>query len=78
LAKIMGRVAEISIFFPEARFTFCAHVAEPDPARDSVRHPLQGTLIEIYRNWRPATRRQLDTATSLFHGMFFSSDIAQV
>ena len=40
--------------------------------RDSVKAP-QEALIEIYRKLRPGDPPTLDTATSLFHGMFFDS-----
>ncbi len=42
---------------------------------DSVKTP-QEALIEIYRKLRPGDPPTLDTATALFHGMFF--DPAQV
>src|SRR6202035_4134228 len=38
--------------------------------RDSVRKP-EEALIEIYRKLRPGDPPTLDTATALFHGMFF-------
>ena len=38
--------------------------------RDSVKTP-QEALIEIYRKLRPGDPPTLDTATALFHGMFF-------
>jgi DNA-directed RNA polymerase subunit beta len=40
--------------------------------RDSVKTP-QEALIEIYRKLRPGDPPTLDTATALFHGMFFDS-----
>src|SRR5438309_3447929 len=40
--------------------------------RDSVKAP-QEALIEIYRNLRPGDPPTLDTATALFHGMFFDA-----
>jgi len=38
--------------------------------RDSVKNPHEA-LIEIYRKLRPGDPPTLDTATALFHGMFF-------
>ena len=38
--------------------------------RDAVKTP-QEALIEIYRKLRPGDPPTLDTATALFHGMFF-------
>src|SRR5213595_2843657 len=40
--------------------------------RDSVKTP-QEALIEIYRKLRPGDPPTLDTATALFHGMFFDA-----
>ncbi|MGA2000386.1 MAG: DNA-directed RNA polymerase subunit beta [Terriglobales bacterium] len=61
-------VAEISVFFPERDDV--GMVVSQTLRRDSVKTP-QEALIEIYRKLRPGDPPTLDTATSLFHGMFF-------
>jgi DNA-directed RNA polymerase subunit beta len=69
LSKFMDAgVAEISVFFPERDDV--GMVISQTLRRDSVKTP-QEALIEIYRKLRPGDPPTLDTATSLFHGMFF-------
>src|SRR5438874_599286 len=69
LSKIMeAGVAEIQIFMPERDDV--GTVISSTLRRDSVKTP-QEALIEIYRKLRPGDPPTLDTATSLFHGMFF-------
>jgi len=71
LSKIMaaeGGVSEIHVFFPERDDV--GNVISATLRRDSVKTP-QEALIEIYRKLRPGDPPTLDTATSLFHGMFF-------
>src|SRR5512133_2285611 len=69
LAKIMDAgVAEIHVFFPERDDV--GTVISATLRRDSVKTP-QEALIEIYRKLRPGDPPTLDTATALFHGMFF-------
>ncbi len=69
LSKFMDAgVAEISVFFPERDDV--GMVVSQTLRRDSVKTP-QEALIEIYRKLRPGDPPTLDTATSLFHGMFF-------
>src|SRR4029077_17085900 len=71
LAKIMdGSVEEIHVFFPERDDV--GTVISATLRRDSVKTP-QEALIEIYRKLRPGDPPTLDTATALFHGMFFDS-----
>src|SRR5579885_1690994 len=70
LPKILDAagVVELSVFFPErddVGTVICQTLK-----RDSVKTP-QEALIEIYRKLRPGDPPTLDTATSLFHGMFF-------
>ena len=69
LSKMLeAGVAELHVFFPERDDvgTVISHTLR----RDSVKTP-QEALIEIYRKLRPGDPPTLDTATSLFHGMFF-------
>src|SRR5208283_3519143 len=63
-------VAEVHVFFPERDDV--GTVISATLRRDSVKTP-QEALIEIYRKLRPGDPPTLDTATSLFHGMFFDS-----
>jgi DNA-directed RNA polymerase subunit beta len=69
LSKIMDAgVEEVHVFFPERH-----DVGKGSSAtlrRDSVKTP-QEALIEIYRKLRQGDPPTLDTATALFHGMFF-------
>src|SRR5919109_1108053 len=71
LSKIMeAGVAEIQIFMPERDDV--GTVISSTLRGDSVKTP-QEALIEIYRKLRPGDPPTLDTATSLFHGMFFDA-----
>ena len=61
-------MVEINLFFPErddVGTVICQTLK-----RDAVKTP-QEALIEIYRKLRPGDPPTLDTATALFHGMFF-------
>ncbi|HSA94279.1 MAG TPA: DNA-directed RNA polymerase subunit beta [Terriglobales bacterium] len=69
LLKLMDAgVTELPVFFPERDEVgvMVSHTLR----KDSVKTP-QEALIEIYRKLRPGDPPTLDTATSLFHGMFF-------
>src|SRR5215510_3608822 len=69
LSKFMDAgIAEIHVFFPERDDV--GNVISATLRRDSVKTP-QEALIEIYRKLRPGDPPTLDTATALFHGMFF-------
>src|SRR5713101_2578522 len=71
LSKILDSgVGEIHLFFPERDDV--GNVISATLRRDSVKTP-QEALIEIYRKLRPGDPPTLDTATALFHGMFFDS-----
>src|SRR5690348_3648307 len=71
LAKIMDAgIEEIHVFFPERDDV--GNVISATLRRDSVKTP-QEALIEIYRKLRPGDPPTLDTATALFHGMFFDA-----
>jgi DNA-directed RNA polymerase subunit beta len=61
-------IPELQVFFPERDDV--GTVISATLRRDSVKTP-QEALIEIYRKLRPGDPPTLDTATSLFHGMFF-------
>src|SRR5947209_8780338 len=70
LSKILesNGVVELNVFFPERDDV--GTVISQTLRRDSVKTP-QEALIEIYRKLRPGDPPTLDTATALFHGMFF-------
>src|SRR2546427_2143838 len=70
LSKIVDAtgVVELNVFFPERDDV--GTVISQTLKRDSVKTP-QEALIEIYRKLRPGDPPTLDTATALFHGMFF-------
>ncbi len=69
LSKVLdSAVVELHIFFPERDDV--GTVVAQTLKRDSVKTP-QEALIEIYRKLRPGDPPTLDTATALFHGMFF-------
>src|SRR5258707_273756 len=69
VSKILeSGVVEINLFFPERDDV--GTVISQTLKRDSVKTP-QEALIEIYRKLRPGDPPTLDTATALFHGMFF-------
>src|SRR4030088_1173641 len=69
VSKILDSgVIEMSLFFPERDDV--GVVISQTLKRDSVKTP-QEALIEIYRKLRPGDPPTLDTATALFHGMFF-------
>ncbi|HWR35629.1 MAG TPA: DNA-directed RNA polymerase subunit beta [Clostridia bacterium] len=65
---IEAGISEIHVFFPERDDV--GTIISATLRRDSVKTP-QEALIEIYRKLRPGDPPTLDTATSLFHGMFF-------
>src|SRR5437764_11422486 len=69
VSKILdSNVIELHVFFPERDDV--GTVISSTLRRDSVTTP-QEALIEIYRKLRPGDPPTLDTATALFHGMFF-------
>src|SRR5213596_2960058 len=69
VAKILDSgVVEMALFFPERDDV--GTVISQTLKRDAVKTP-QEALIEIYRKLRPGDPPTLDTATALFHGMFF-------
>ncbi|MGH9378546.1 MAG: DNA-directed RNA polymerase subunit beta, partial [Terriglobia bacterium] len=61
-------IPEIEIFFPERDDT--GVVIGQTLKRDTLKTP-QEALIELYRKMRPGDPPTLETATSLFNGMFF-------
>jgi len=63
-------VTEFQVFFPER--DDLGPVLSNTLKRDSLHAP-QEALIEIYRKLRPGDPPTLETATSLFQGMFFDS-----
>src|SRR5512135_283637 len=69
LARILDAgIGEVQVFFPERDDV--GTVISSTLRKDSVTTP-QEALIEIYRKLRPGDPPTLDTATALFHGMFF-------
>jgi DNA-directed RNA polymerase subunit beta len=61
-------VTSFEVFFPERDDV--GNIITNTLRRDSVRKP-EEALIEIYRKLRPGDPPTLDTATTLFEGMFF-------
>ncbi len=61
-------LTDIQVFFPERDDT--GVVISQTLKRDTLKTP-QEALIEMYRKMRPGDPPTLDTATSLFNGMFF-------
>jgi DNA-directed RNA polymerase subunit beta len=61
-------IGEVQVFFPE-RDEIGPMLSET-LKRDTVKTP-QEALIELYRKMRPGDPPTLDTATTLFNGMFF-------
>src|SRR4051794_18805398 len=71
LSKMMDAgIGELHLFFPERDDV--GNVISATLRKDNVKTP-QEALIEIYRKLRPGDPPTLDTATSLFHGMFFDA-----
>ncbi len=69
LSQILeSSVASVEVFFPERDDV--GNIISHTLRRDTVRKP-EEALIEIYRKLRPGDPPTLDTATSLFEGMFF-------
>ena len=63
-------IPEVDVFFPER--DDIGVVLSQTLKKDSIRTP-QEALVEIYRKLRPGDPPTLETATSLFHGMFFDA-----
>jgi DNA-directed RNA polymerase subunit beta len=63
-------VAEIPVFFPERDDV--GLVLSQTLKKDTIKTP-QEALIEIYRKLRPGDPPTLETATTLFEGMFFDA-----
>jgi len=71
LARLLDAgIPEVHVYFPERDDV--GTVVSATLRKDSVKTP-QEALIEIYRKLRPGDPPTLDTATSLFHGMFFDA-----
>jgi DNA-directed RNA polymerase subunit beta len=61
-------ITEVDVFFPER--DDMGVILSRTLDKDSIRTPKEA-LIEIYRKLRPGDPPTLETATALFHGMFF-------
>ena len=61
-------IAEIRVFFPER--DDAGPIVSQTLRRDTLKTP-QEALIEMYRKMRPGDPPTLETATTLFNGMFF-------
>ncbi len=69
LAQVLDAgITELNLFFPER--DDLGMVLSNTLVKDSLQSP-QEALIEIYRKLRPGDPPTLETATSLFQGMFF-------
>jgi len=67
-AVLDSRVSDLNVFFPE--HDDVGVVISQTLNRDTLKTP-QEALIEMYRKMRPGDPPTLETATSLFNGMFF-------
>jgi DNA-directed RNA polymerase subunit beta len=63
-----SQIAELQVFFPERDDV--GSVMAQTLKRDTLKTPHEA-LIEMYRKMRPGDPPTLETATSLFNGMFF-------
>ncbi len=63
-----SNISEIEVFFPERDDT--GVIVNQTLKRDTLKTPAEA-LIEMYRKMRPGDPPTLDTATTLFNGMFF-------
>ncbi len=70
-ARLLGkRHTEMELFFPE--WDLCGMVLANTLAKDGTRNAKEA-LLEIYRRMRPGDPPTLDSARSLFYGMFFDA-----
>ena len=67
-ALVEAKVKQISVFFPEQDDVgdTLSNSLQSDPVKNT-----NDALIEIYRKQRPGDPPTIETATALFHGMFF-------
>jgi len=71
LAKLQAAgIKELTVFFPERDEV--GNVISATLKKDPVKSQNEA-LLEIYRKLRPGDPPTLDTATQLFHGMFFDA-----
>ena len=61
-----SKITELSVFFPEREDVVISQTLKRDPLKTPAE-----ALIELYRKMRPGDPPTLETATSLFNGMFF-------
>jgi len=67
-ALVEAKIKQISVFFPEQDDVgdTLSNSLQSDPVKNT-----NDALIEIYRKQRPGDPPTIETATALFHGMFF-------
>ena len=67
-ALVEAKIKEIAVFFPEQDDVgdTLSNSLQSDPVKNT-----NDALIEIYRKQRPGDPPTIETATALFHGMFF-------
>jgi DNA-directed RNA polymerase subunit beta len=71
VARLGGRqVSPIEVFFPD--WELCGAILSATLAKDSTQDAKEA-LIEIYRRMRPGDPPTLESARSLFYGMFFDA-----
>jgi len=63
-------ITEVDVFFPER--DDIGNVLQKTLEKDDINSP-QKALVEIYKKLRPGDPPTLETATALFHGMFFDA-----
>ena len=61
---------DLEVFFPD--WELCGNILTNTLEKDATTNAKEA-LIEIYRRMRPGDPPTLETATQLFHGMFFDS-----
>ena len=69
--KVQSRnITDIEIFFPD--WELCGNIVSNTLAKDHTRNSKEA-LMEIYRRMRPGDPPTLESARSLFYGMFFDA-----
>ncbi len=69
--RLEGRVtSDLEVFFPE--WELCGNILTNTLAKDQTRNSKEA-LMEIYRRMRPGDPPTLESARSLFYGMFFDA-----
>ena len=71
IERLMGRsTTDLEVFFPD--WELCGNVLSNTLSKDHTRNS-KDALMEIYRRMRPGDPPTLESARSLFYGMFFDA-----